>query len=547
MVPLGIALGTLGSIAINAGNNLQSYGMAQLEAKIHAESLESDEEAKVGEKADGGALAKDGGDGLKEGLGADDGVSPAEIDTCQSTTWIVGTTIFVSGSLLNFAAFAFAPQSVLASLEGIQFVTNVMFGRLVLGKDISTSMYAGTGVVILGVVLTVLSASVVGPLEADFNHLIALWAEPGWIVYLILTGGFGVLLQGTHQVYVKAKANGASLAYSELVLPVSYATFSALFGTLSVVFAKILSELVTLMIEGTPIFWGPYCWFTYVTLIGWLLLVGVWLYRMNEALSLYDPLFIIPLLQMNFILFAIISGGIYFQEFNMFGAWNWAGFVAGVSMLFTGIYLLSPATNGGGGDSAVHPMDPTAGDEASLNAAGAMSSAGPVTPISVEPKAALRRTQSQTPPRPATTGSFRESFREGGGACASPSHHHMVLPYHAMIPPKMRTTQRLTEESTLYRSLSLRLGMDNGGNGGIVLDGRPQTPVSLRGAERGAEPRPSTSPMGVPPKAAAPLMTDLNRKLSAISSGSSEPASPETAAIGVPVTPDAGHKKPAPV
>ena len=39
--------------------------MAQLEAKIHAESLESDEEAKVGEKADGGALAKDGGDGLK--------------------------------------------------------------------------------------------------------------------------------------------------------------------------------------------------------------------------------------------------------------------------------------------------------------------------------------------------------------------------------------------------------------------------------------------------------------------------------------------------
>lgn len=66
---------------------------------------------------------------------------------------------------------------------------------------------------------------------------------------------------------------------------------------------------------------------------------------MNEALSLYDPLFIIPLLQMNFILFAIISGGIYFKEFNQFQSLNWIGFVLGVCLLFTGIYLLSPTVD----------------------------------------------------------------------------------------------------------------------------------------------------------------------------------------------------------
>jgi hypothetical protein len=92
------------------------------------------------------------------------------------------------------------------------------------------------------------------------------------------------------------------------VLPITYATFSALFGTFSVVLAKVLSELVTLQAEGTNIFWGADAWFTYVTLVGWLGFVGVWLFRMNEALSLYDPLFIIPLLQVNFILFAIVSG-----------------------------------------------------------------------------------------------------------------------------------------------------------------------------------------------------------------------------------------------
>jgi len=325
---LGIALGSLGSVAINTGNNVQSLGMAQLEARVHAEELLEADDGRRGIEATEKKPARN---------------SDGEIDSCQSKTWIVGTIIFISGSLLNFAAFAFAPQSILASLEGIQFVTNVLFGKLVLGKVITRCMWAGTAVTILGVVLTVLSASVVGTLEASFQDLQALWGEPAWLIYLSLTVTLGVVLQTTHQLYLKANVAGAALPYAEYVLPATYATFSALFGTLSVVQAKILSELLTLQIEkGTPIFWGENAWFTYVTLGAWLFLVGVWLFRMNEALSLYDPLFIIPLLQMNFILFAIVSGGIYFKEFNEFGTLNWLGFIAGVCLLFLGIYLLSP-------------------------------------------------------------------------------------------------------------------------------------------------------------------------------------------------------------
>ena len=113
---------------------------------------------------------------------------------------------------------------------------------------------------------------------------------------------------------MKAEADVAAgtrpdgLPHAAYVLPATYATFSALFGTISVVLAKVLSELVTLMAQGTDIFFGRDAWFTWVTLVGWLGFVGVWLFRMNEALSLYDPLFIIPLLQVNFILFAIVSG-----------------------------------------------------------------------------------------------------------------------------------------------------------------------------------------------------------------------------------------------
>ena len=45
----------------------------------------------------------------------------------RSRLWCIGMGIFVSFSMLNFAALALAPASVLTPLESIQFVTNVVY------------------------------------------------------------------------------------------------------------------------------------------------------------------------------------------------------------------------------------------------------------------------------------------------------------------------------------------------------------------------------------------------------------------------------------
>merc|ERR1719193_3026627 len=118
-VALGVVLGLVGSIAINTGNNLQSLGMQQLE------DSESDE----------------------------------EVNICSSRTWLMGTVIFVTGALLNFASYGFAAQSTLASLESIQFVTNLFFSKFLLKKDITLKMYAGTILTVSGTVLAVTFSS----------------------------------------------------------------------------------------------------------------------------------------------------------------------------------------------------------------------------------------------------------------------------------------------------------------------------------------------------------------------------------------------------
>ena len=56
--------------------------------------------------------------------------------------------------------------------------------------------------------------------------------------------------------------------------------------------------------------------FFYTTLILLFTFLTIWLTRLNSALTKYDPLFIIPLLQSNYILFSTLTGGVFFQEFS---------------------------------------------------------------------------------------------------------------------------------------------------------------------------------------------------------------------------------------
>lgn len=44
--------------------------------------------------------------------------------------WYTGAILLVVGSLVNFASFGFAPQSLLASLGSVQFVSNIVFGKV---------------------------------------------------------------------------------------------------------------------------------------------------------------------------------------------------------------------------------------------------------------------------------------------------------------------------------------------------------------------------------------------------------------------------------
>jgi hypothetical protein len=261
-VGVGIAMGVVGSVLINIGQNLQATAL-QSSPSVQAEP-------------------------------------------CTSRTWRIGMGTFVCGALLNFVAFTFASASVLVPIEAIQFVVNVAYSKYVNRKPVSTRMLCGVSLTILGTLLCVIFGST-DTRCFTLTELESLWSQPFWWVWLICSLSAALGAYAVHRAHSRALAAGHPKPNHEVVLPVTYALSSALLGGANmIVHSKAVAELVELQVQGVANIWAGWYFYLELTL---LVTMGVfWLYRMNESLGLFDPLFIIPLLQSSYILFGAIAG-----------------------------------------------------------------------------------------------------------------------------------------------------------------------------------------------------------------------------------------------
>jgi len=127
-----------------------------------------------------------------------------------------------------------------------QFVTNIIFGKFLLKSVITTKMYIGTAVTVLGTIIAVLFSSSSKTDEMTIDKLFALWLAPVYIFYLILMGGAIVVISSAYKTFELAEEKGVPLPYTHILKPLMYSTWSALFGTQSVVQAKVSASRNTL-------------------------------------------------------------------------------------------------------------------------------------------------------------------------------------------------------------------------------------------------------------------------------------------------------------
>jgi len=315
----GVLLITAGSIGNNLGNNLVSLGH-----KKHHEK----------------ELSKCYGDMSITDVSENHSLKPPEKDSCWSITNI-GRIVFVVGALFTFASFAFGAQSLIAAMESIQFVSNVFFVYYVHNETVTRRMVLATASIVGGNILVVIFSDH-KPQQFTSTDMIELYKTNNvYHGYLAFAFVLWVATTLIYRHYDHARNKLRILLWKHsFVEPLCYAISSAIVGTQAVLNSKCLALLIDATTSGQK---NEFIyWYLYFILGTWIAMVSFWLARLDGGLALFPPMFIIPVMQVFFVFFAILCGGIYFEEFNGFSVPQFCGFIIGVLMILVGVYGLAP-------------------------------------------------------------------------------------------------------------------------------------------------------------------------------------------------------------
>jgi hypothetical protein len=332
---IGVVLVLFGTVGQNLGNNLASLAHHLNTASEHADN--SGELEAINKGGD------EKGSGAEKGGGVDDAI-PKKSDADEGSfwkrhLWLVGTCTFCLGSVMNFVSFGYAAQSLLASLQSIQFVSNMIFAKVVHNEDVTWTMALATFAICCGNVLVVIFAEH-DATKFTGQEIFALWREnTAWHVYIVVMGTTAICCEYTYRSYNHSRMVKRKLRWMHSFLePACYCIASASIGTIAVMTAKCLSMYLTGGDAGGEFQDAP----LYVGLITWIAAANFWLRRMDAGLNLFPPLFFIPVLMITFVFINILCGGIFFKEFAAFNDQQWAGFIVGAVCIIGGVFFLAP-------------------------------------------------------------------------------------------------------------------------------------------------------------------------------------------------------------
>lgn len=343
--PLGVALGIAGSVGNNLGNNLVSLGETyalEAEKQERTTQISGSTSPNLGNGGDIGHLSHENSNVEPSGDGDHKPkAAPCCSYACLTDLRTIGVVVIIVFNLLNFVSYGFAAQALLAALESTQFVSNVLFVRFVHKENVSTRTLIGTILIVVGnVVVVYFGPKSFRTFTSDDMIDLYLTNQAYW-GYLAITGILWFITTGIYAVYYNARmVHRRLLMWHTFLEPICYSFSAGLVGAQAVLKSRcmaLLLQAATIGLKNEFAFW--YLWFL---LALWICLILYWLSRLFYGLKLYPPVFIIPVIQVFFLLFAIICGGMYFMEFNQFTLIQFIGFSLGVVMILAGVYGLAP-------------------------------------------------------------------------------------------------------------------------------------------------------------------------------------------------------------
>jgi|NOAtaT_5_FD_contig_41_134079_length_1685_multi_6_in_0_out_0_1 hypothetical protein len=252
------------------------------------------------------------------------------IEESKKLHWVVPVLVLSVSTAVNFLSFAFAPQTLLTSLSSSQFVWNLFFARTILKEVVSIREVAAVLLIIVGNVTVVFASSSSTTSLYSIQQLGRLAIRPlylGYLAVVALIALFSEFIFRKHKLQSRFGPTAAQICYC---------LFSAIVGSQSIPLTKSISiVLIGAFVKAlkSPIFW--------VFLVLVIMLIGTWVYRVNNALKIFtDSVSIIPLLQVFWLTFSVLTGGIFFEEFERMSGQELAMFTLGLTIILGSVIWL---------------------------------------------------------------------------------------------------------------------------------------------------------------------------------------------------------------
>jgi drug/metabolite transporter (DMT)-like permease len=227
--------------------------------------------------------------------------------------WQIGVVVFISGGVATFLSFGYAPQSLLSALGSIQFVSNVVFASFVLKEKVTLRVVVATCGIVAGCILLVIFSSKSSVL-LTVPELMSYYKHPAYITYIVCVVVVAAAFYATYRYGKRIIKHPPYPHYWDRLLPVAYMMYASPLGTQAILFSKSVSTLLRATLAGDS---QLGYWFTYVILVAFIFTIIFWATRLDKSLKLFPAIVIVPTMQIGWTIFSIISGGIYFQEFQV--------------------------------------------------------------------------------------------------------------------------------------------------------------------------------------------------------------------------------------
>ncbi|XP_042274922.1 magnesium transporter NIPA2 isoform X2 [Thunnus maccoyii] len=238
--------------------------------------------------------------------------------------WWAGLISMGTGEAANFAAYAFAPATLVTPLGALSVLVSAVLSSYFLNERLNVHGKIGCLLCVLGSTVMVIHA----PQEEEVASLSAMaekLKDPGFIVFAVCVVGSSLVL-----IFAVAPRFGQK---NVLV----YILICSVIGSLSVSCVKGLGIGIKELFSGTAVLKEPLFWSLVICLV---ICVSVQISYLNKALDIYNTSIVTPIYYVFFTTSVMACSAILFKEWLSMTTDGVVGTISGFLTIILGIFLL---------------------------------------------------------------------------------------------------------------------------------------------------------------------------------------------------------------